>query len=604
MTDRPLLRYGETLTGFFGQGPPDYHKNCQDLLEGEETVWKWLQILLEAQRLGGGAWRMGAGRHWISSFSTSARTHTLVFTDIDLLKLSRRATTRFPLTRESAPLWWKSADVQWQAGRTEAARHTASTVLQLVPRADWYVEWSQWEGGSTEILKKGLRLGAEPKSLLEEALRKVSMQVPRFPMRREESERKTAPPAEVVKPSLASIELKIPERKKDEAPMSILKEPRHASVEARTAPSSASQESVRFQLAPSRDKENKVLFPKTPSQDEKRADETDTTLQRRRRPPLLTKTPRRSQLLGKAQRVDPTALPDEEDDDTMPPKKVKMDLSYMWEWNPEKRNETHSSGETAASITQSPKKRRRLEESMEPSEAKSTEKKLKTKSTELPVETTHGRLNPDFLRLASEDNMLRVNGTAYAKLGVIGKGGSCKVYRALSKDSQVVAIKKVKVQGLDQKAIDGYSNEIALLKRLRGNPSIIQMFDSQVSSQAIFLVMELGEVDLNQVLQQQKRHLNLNFVRLTWQQMLGAVHSIHEERIIHGDLKPANFLFVRGALKLIDFGIAKAIQSDDTTNIYRESQIGTLNYMSPEAIMDTGTAEDGTRIKIGRVSNS
>lgn len=83
--------------------------------------------------------------------------------------------------------------------------------------------------------------------------------------------------------------------------------------------------------------------------------------------------------------------------------------------------------------------------------------------------------------------------------------------------------------------------------------------------------------------------------------MLKAVHSIHEERIIHGDLKPANFLFVRGQLKLIDFGIAKAIQSDDTTNIYRENQIGTLNYMSPEAILDSGTSTDGQRIKCGRV---
>lgn len=42
-----------------------------------------------------------------------------------------------------------------------------------------------------------------------------------------------------------------------------------------------------------------------------------------------------------------------------------------------------------------------------------------------------------------------------------------------------------------------------------------------------------------------------------------------------GDLKPANFVFVKGHLKLIDFGIAKSF-SADTTNIYRESQIGTV----------------------------
>tara|TARA_B110000305_G_scaffold22960_1_gene21008 strand:+ start:68 stop:634 length:567 start_codon:yes stop_codon:yes gene_type:complete len=165
-------------------------------------------------------------------------------------------------------------------------------------------------------------------------------------------------------------------------------------------------------------------------------------------------------------------------------------------------------------------------------------------------------------------------------------------------------------------AIDSYANEIALLKRLQGNPAIIQLHDSQVdyNRKAIYLVMEPGEVDLNQVLQQQAalakqqdgvpRALNMNFIRLTWQQMLGAVHSIHEERIIHGDLKPANFLFVKGALKLIDFGIARAIQSDDTTNIYRDSQVGTLNYMSPEAILDTGSGASGNaRMRLGRASD-
>mgnify|MGYP002046323125 CR=1 FL=1 len=112
--------------------------------------------------------------------------------------------------------------------------------------------------------------------------------------------------------------------------------------------------------------------------------------------------------------------------------------------------------------------------------------------------------NLEFLPLVHEDNILRVNNSTYAKLGVIGKGGSCKVYRALSKKCSVVAIKKVKLAGMDRKAIEGYANEISLLKRLRGNPAIIQMYDSEVDIQrkSIFLVMELGEVDLNNVLQQ------------------------------------------------------------------------------------------------------
>ena len=37
-----------------------------------------------------------------------------------------------------------------------------------------------------------------------------------------------------------------------------------------------------------------------------------------------------------------------------------------------------------------------------------------------------------------------------------------------------------------------------------------------------------------------------NYLRLYWQQMLEAVHTVHEEKIIHSDLKPANFLCVKG----------------------------------------------------------
>jgi serine/threonine-protein kinase RIO1 len=234
----------------------------------------------------------------------------------------------------------------------------------------------------------------------------------------------------------------------------------------------------------------------------------------------------------------------------------------------------------------------------------------KDNSIQLKKQALLNKANLEFLPLVNENNILHVNGAAYAKLGVIGKGGSSKVYRALSKKCSVVGIKKVKLDGMDDRAIEGYANEISLLKRLKGNPAIIQMYDSQVDLQrkSIFVVMELGEVDLNQVLKQRaisetSRSLNLNFIRLTWQQMLSAVHCIHEERIIHSDLKPANFLFVRGALKLIDFGIAKAITNENTTSIYRENHIGTLNYMSPEAILDTGSGDDGPRMKIGRASD-
>ncbi|KAJ1448793.1 kinase-like domain-containing protein [Pelagophyceae sp. CCMP2097] len=181
----------------------------------------------------------------------------------------------------------------------------------------------------------------------------------------------------------------------------------------------------------------------------------------------------------------------------------------------------------------------------------------------------------------------------------MGRGGSSKVFRVLSTDAHVLALKRIKIRGSDRESMAGYANEITLLRRLRGKPGIITMHAADVDEQGgvIQMIMEAGDADLATVLQQRQslsadgsraapERSHVNFVRLTWQQMLEAVDTIHEERIVHGDLKPANFLFVQGRLRLIDFGIARAIKND-TTNIYRDTQIGTLNYMSPEAIRDS-----------------
>uniref|UniRef100_K3W8P1 Protein kinase domain-containing protein n=1 Tax=Globisporangium ultimum (strain ATCC 200006 / CBS 805.95 / DAOM BR144) TaxID=431595 RepID=K3W8P1_GLOUD len=196
----------------------------------------------------------------------------------------------------------------------------------------------------------------------------------------------------------------------------------------------------------------------------------------------------------------------------------------------------------------------------------------------------------------------------YIKLEQIGSGGSSKVYRMLGPDLKIYALKKIKLKRLDAKSIEQYTNEIQLLERLQGNPHIIRLIaaEQDLQQRQINVVMEHGEIDLSERLRDIKDSLDENFLRVIWTQMLQAVHAIHSERIIHGDLKPANFLFVNGALKLIDFGIAKAI-SNDTTNIERDSQVGTVNYMSPEAIQgnaaSNGQRNPSGKMKVGRASD-
>ncbi|KAJ3338750.1 Dual-specificity kinase, spindle pole body (SPB) duplication and spindle checkpoint function [Kappamyces sp. JEL0680] len=165
-------------------------------------------------------------------------------------------------------------------------------------------------------------------------------------------------------------------------------------------------------------------------------------------------------------------------------------------------------------------------------------------------------------------------------------GGSCKVFKIVDGAGHIFALKKVKLRGQDASVVEGYKNEIILLNKLKTNDRIIRLYDAEhdAKQQILLMVLEYGEIDLERMLQKDtEQPLSINFIRNYWEQMLQAVQAIHDQNIIHSDLKPANFLLVGGCLKLIDFGIAKAIPND-TTNIQRDHQSGTVNYMAPEAI--------------------
>ncbi|XP_059837259.1 dual specificity protein kinase Ttk [Hypanus sabinus] len=203
----------------------------------------------------------------------------------------------------------------------------------------------------------------------------------------------------------------------------------------------------------------------------------------------------------------------------------------------------------------------------------------------------------------STNESIAVKKKIYTIIKLLGTGGSSKVYQVLDMKKQLYAIKQVNLENADDQAIAGYKDEIEFLKRLQPySDKIIKLFDYEVTDNCIYMVMECGNIDLNTLLRR-KKVINPLERKLYWENMLEAVHTIHQHGIIHSDLKPANFLMVEGMLKLIDFGIANEIQPD-VTSISKDALVGTLNFMAPETIKGiSSNGESRPRSKISPKSD-
>lgn len=208
---------------------------------------------------------------------------------------------------------------------------------------------------------------------------------------------------------------------------------------------------------------------------------------------------------------------------------------------------------------------------------------------------------------------ISVNGKMFTRMDCIGRGGSSRVYQVMAENYKLFALKRVTLQDVDETAKRGYRGEIELLRRLKNVDRVVRLFDWEVNDerQTLSVLMEKGDIDLNGLLSLRlgaaDSVFDISFTRHIWKEMLECVRAVQEYNIVHSDLKPANFIMVNGRLKLIDFGIANAI-GDNTVNVHREQHIGTPNYMSPEALLDSNAASGlpstaGKMMKLGKPSD-
>lgn len=168
----------------------------------------------------------------------------------------------------------------------------------------------------------------------------------------------------------------------------------------------------------------------------------------------------------------------------------------------------------------------------------------------------------------------------------VGHGGMGEVWRAHRADGRYdgpAAIKLPLLSRHDSRALERFHREGALLARLR-HPGIAQLLDAGVTPEGQpYLVLEWVE---GESIDKWCTRLNLGFdARITlFIALLKVVGAAHGQLAIHRDLKPSNILVdASGAIKLLDFGIARLLDEEADARLTREGVLAlTPAYAAPE----------------------
>jgi tetratricopeptide (TPR) repeat protein len=175
---------------------------------------------------------------------------------------------------------------------------------------------------------------------------------------------------------------------------------------------------------------------------------------------------------------------------------------------------------------------------------------------------------------------------AYRLRELLGRGGMGAVFKGEREDGelrQTVAVKIVERGWLDRQAVERFRQERQILSGLV-HPSIAQLLDGGTREDGIpYLVMEFVDgLPLDQYCAEHQ--LGVSARLRVFLPLCEAVEFAHRKLVIHRDLKPSNVLVTaEGAPKLLDFGVAKAI--DPAAGGRTQTVALTPDFASPEQIL-------------------
>ncbi|MFZ9922063.1 MAG: protein kinase domain-containing protein [Candidatus Nanopelagicaceae bacterium] len=192
--------------------------------------------------------------------------------------------------------------------------------------------------------------------------------------------------------------------------------------------------------------------------------------------------------------------------------------------------------------------------------------------------------------------MKKILGERYELGAMIGTGGMADVYLAQDvRLNRQVAIKILRSDLARDPSFVTRFNKEALSVAALNHPGIVSVYDSgkedSPSGAMPYIVMEYVEGKTLRELVNKGERFALNRAVEITEGILIALQYSHKNGIIHRDIKPGNIMITdNGDVKVMDFGIARALADTGATMTSTWNIIGTAQYLSPEQA--TGTQAD------------